>query len=173
MKKIFTPGFLFATALIIVAVATRLMPHPANFTPVIAIALFGAAYFKQKQVAFLLPMAIMFISDLVLGFYSGIWAVYLAFVIAGFIGLTLRNKVKPGRVLVAALASSIVFFVISNFGVWMSGLCGYPMNVAGLALCYEMALPFFRMEILGTLVYSTVLFCTYELVKARKPALSI
>ncbi|MEG1762774.1 MAG: DUF6580 family putative transport protein, partial [Bacteroidales bacterium] len=91
---------------------------------------------------------------------------------AAGIGMILKNRVKVSTVLGASLASSIVFFLVSNFGVWISGLCGYPMSFSGLVLCYEMGLPFFRNEVVGTLVYSGVMFGVFEYAKVKFPALA-
>lgn len=171
-KKIITPASLFAIALIIVAAVTRLLPHPANVTPIMAIAIFGGAYFSKKYMAILVPLCILLVTDLVIGTHASMWAVYAAFIMAAGIGMILRNRVKISTVIGASLASSIVFFVVSNFGVWISGFCGYPMTFSGLLLCYEMAIPFFRNEVIGTLVYSAVMFGVFEYAKVKYPALA-
>ncbi|MDR2907829.1 MAG: hypothetical protein LBU91_07570 [Bacteroidales bacterium] len=174
MKKLFTSNFFMVTALIVIAAVARVFTPIPNFTPVAAIALFGGAYFANKYAAFLIPIAIMALTDVWIGAYDVISmsAVYLSFALTCVIGLMISGKVKVGRVALGAVASSLLFFLITNFGVWMSGFCGYPMTLGGLTLCYEMALPFFRNELLGTLVYSGVLFGAFELAKKRFPALA-
>lgn len=169
MKKQFNAGFLLASGMIMLAAAMRLLPHLPNFTPIAAMALFGGAYFAKKQWAFLIPMAALFLSDLIIGFHSTMWAVYVSFALVVGIGMFLQRKISVRNVILAAISSSVLFFVISNFGVWISGFCGYPMTFAGLMTCYEMAIPFFRNEILGTLVYSTVMFGSFEWIKAKYP----
>ncbi len=173
MKKIFTPSFFTVTAIIAVAAVARFFTPIPNFTPIAAIALFGGAYFSKKSVAFLVPLMAMGIADLFIGGYDiiSMLAVYSSFVLAVVIGLQIGRKVTFTRVAVGAVTSSVVFFVVTNFATWLGGFCGYPMTMGGLLLCYEMAIPFFRNEFLGTLVYTGVLFGAFELAKRRFPAL--
>ena len=175
MKKIFTPNFLLVTGMIAVVAATRFFTPLPNFTPIAAIALFGGAYFSRKSVAFLVPLMALAITDLIIGGYAVIpmLAVYSCFVFAGVIGLWIGRKVSFLRVIGGALTSSVVFFIVTNFATWASGSFGlYPMTVGGLMQCYGMGLPFFRNEILGTLVYSGVLFGAFELAKRRFPVVA-
>jgi hypothetical protein len=174
MKKIFTPTFFSITALIALAAVARFFSPIPNFTPIAAIALFGGAYFSRKSVAFLVPLMALAITDLFIGSYDAIsmLAVYSSFVLTGLIGLRIGRKISFSRVIGGAAASSVVFFVVTNFATWLSGFCGYPMTTGGLLLCYEMAIPFFRNEVLGTLVYSGVLFGAFELAKRRFPVLA-
>ncbi len=123
------------SSIVLVAALTRLLPHPFNFTPIGAIALFGGAYFSKKYLAFLLPLAAMLISDALLGFHSSMWAVYLSFVLIVGIGMGALNKVNMGRVAGSAVVSSVLFFLITNFAVWY-GSAFYPQNFAGLSACY-------------------------------------
>ncbi|MCL2681933.1 MAG: hypothetical protein FWE63_00440 [Bacteroidales bacterium] len=172
MKKVFTPSFMTITALIALVSVARFIPIP-NFTPIAAIALFGGAYFSRKSVAFLIPLTVLAITNFFLPVFDWFttFSVYFSFILAGVIGLWIGKKVSVSRVIGGALTSSVLFFVITNFATWLSGFCGYPMTMGGLMLCYEMAIPFFRYEVLGTLVYSGVLFGTFELAKRRFPVL--
>jgi len=174
MKKVFTPSFFAITALIAVAAAARFFTPIPNFTPIAAIALFGGAYFSRKSVAFLIPLAALAITNLFLPVFDVITtlAVYGSFILAGVIGLWIGKKVSVSRVIGGALMSSVAFFVITNFAAWMSGFFLYPMTMEGLTMCYTMALPFFRNEVLGTLMYSVVLFGAFELAKRRFPVLA-
>ncbi len=171
MKKILTPGFLMVSGMVLLAAAVRLLPHLPNFTPIAAMALFGGAYFGKKKLAFIVPLIALFLSDIVLGFHSAMWAVYAGFVITGIIGVFVGKKVSVLSVFLGAIASSVLFFLITNFAVWITTSFAYPQTFSGLMLCYEMALPFFRNEILGTLVYSGILFGVYEFAKSRNPKL--
>jgi hypothetical protein len=175
MKKIFTPNFLIITALIAIAAVARIFTPIPNFTPIAAIALFGGAYFSRKSVAFLIPLAVLAITNFFLPVFDAFTtvAVYSSFILAGVIGLWIGKKVSISRITIGALSSSVLFFVITNFAawLWLGGLGFYPMTTSGLVLCYEMALPFFRNELLGTLAYSGVLFGAFELAKRRFPAL--
>src|SRR5690242_14357509 len=111
------PRFLALVTLILAAAATRLLPHPPNMTSIAAVALFGGAYFADKRVAFLVPLTAVFLSDLILGFYGGMAAVYFAFVLVVCIGLWLQKHRSVLTIAGASIASSIVFFLVTNF-VW-------------------------------------------------------
>jgi hypothetical protein len=149
-------GFILAAAL------SRLLPHPANFTPIAAMALAGGVYFN-KRIAFVIPLAALLISDLFIGFHNTIFFVYGSFVLIGFLGLWLQTHKKPLPILGATLLSSILFFVITNFGVWVTGGGWfYPRTWQGLIECYALALPFFRNTVAGDLLYTGVLFGLFE-----------
>lgn len=167
MRKIFTPNLIFVALVIIVAVISRLLPHLPNITPVAAIALFGGTYINKKSIAFLFPIGILFISDLFLGIYPEIFAVYFSFAITVMIGFLLRKKDNVLNIVLASLSSSLIFFIITNFAVWIGGSYAYPMNFYGLLLCYEAAIPFFRYELFGTLAYNAMFFGTYFLVRHK------
>jgi hypothetical protein len=148
-----------ALALIVFGVVMRLLPHPANLAPVGAIALFGGAVLPRK-LGWWLPVAVMIISDAIIGFYSGIAFTWLGFLLVGLYGMSLRGYSNWFRVPFGALGSAVIFFMVSNFGVWAAGHM-YANTWAGLVQCYEMALPFFRNTFVGDLLYSTVLFSAY------------
>lgn len=150
----------FIIALIMVLAAfSRLIPHPPNFTPVTAIALFGGLYLSNKAMAYALPLTVMAISDLFLGFSSITFFVYFAFVVVSFIGTQSKKQN-----FLAILMSSISFFIITNFGVW---LLGFPKTWNGLADCYTLALPFFRNALLGDFFYSGVLIIGFNFVQKK------
>ena len=143
--------------MILAAAASRLIPHPPNFTPIAAIALFGGAQFASKRAAFLVPLAGMFLSDLVFGFYAITPVVYGGFALTVCLGFWVRQHRSVQRIAFAAVASAILFFVLTNFGVWaMDHL--YPKTIAGLVDCFVAAIPFFRNMLLGNLLYSALLF---------------
>lgn len=151
------PRMTLIVGLIVFAILTRLMPHPPNFVPVAAIALFGGAYFANKQLAFLVPFIALVMSDVVLGFHSTLVFVYVGFALTVVIGFWVRENRRGLRILTAVLLSSVLFFLLSNFGVWLlEGL--YPKDVSGLAACYIAAIPFFQASLLGNLFYATLLF---------------
>lgn len=171
--------------LILVAALSRLLPHPYNFTPIGAMGLFGAAYFSKRYLAFVVPFAAMWLSDLILNnvvyakqfpeYYDGFqWfgsaTVYFSFALIIMLGFVLLRKIKVGNVLIASLSASVLFFLITNFSVWLSNPI-YPQNAIGLLTCYIAGLPFFGNTLLGDLFYSGVLFGAYELIKARFPRL--
>lgn len=155
--------FWAALSLVAVAAAARLIPHPANATPVVAMALFSGAIFTRKSWSILIPLVAMFISDLALGLHDQIVSVYGSIVLVAFIGFALSSKRSAGRVVGASLLGSIVFFFVTNFTVWLSGSM-YPRTLAGLTECYTLALPFFRNGLLADLVFSGVLFGAWAFV---------
>lgn len=164
------PRFLVVLAIILAAAASRLIPHPPNLTSVTAVALFGGAYLADKRLAFLVPLSALFISDLVLGFYSHMEIVYLSFALIVCIGLWLQAHMKPAYILGAALASSVLFFVTTNFGVWAFEPL-YPKTVEGLIACYTAAIPFFQNTLQGDLFYTVLLFGGFALLERGFPAL--
>jgi len=136
-----------------------------NFSPIAAMALFGGAYLNEKKTGLLIPIGALFLSDIFIGFHASMWAVYLSFAIIVLIGSRIK---KPSflNVICASITGSLLFFIITNFAVWVQGLY-YPMNLAGLFTCYEMAIPFFRNTLLGDLVFTTSLFSLFYLVQQR------
>lgn len=171
------------TGFIVFAALTRLLPHAYNFTPLGAIALFGAAYFPKKKWALIIPIAAFWVSDLLLNnivysefyegftwFTGGMLYIYGSIAMIAILGYYLLKKVTFGRVLGGALGASIIFFIVSNFGVWAGGSM-YPHTLEGLISCYTAAIPFFHYTIAGNIIYSAVLFGSYEWLKATYPQL--
>jgi hypothetical protein len=157
---------------ILVAAALRLLPHPPNFTPIGAMALFGGAYLGRRWLAFAAPIGALLLSDLVLGFYHGMVTVYATVALIVLVGWVALSRVSPLRVGAAALASSILFFVVTNFGMWLfSGF--YPLTAAGLAACYVAAIPFFQNTVAGDLFYSGLLFGGFALLERAVPRLRV
>lgn len=165
-NKILSPRFWVITGMIAFAAVLRIVPHFPNFTPVAAMALFGGAYFSNKKIAFIVPLIAMMVSDAIIGFHSTMWAVYLSFALIVFIGFGLREKRKISNVFAAALFSSVLFFIITNFAVWATGTM-YPMNLSGLLESYVAAIPFFRNSLLGDLFYVGIFFGAFEFVKLK------
>ena len=157
---------------ILVAAALRLVPHPPNFTPIGAMALFSGAYLGRRGLAFVAPLGALLLSDLVLGFYHGMVTVYATVALIVLVGWVALARVSPIRVGAAALASSVLFFVITNFGMWLfSGF--YPLTVAGLGACYVAAIPFFQNTVAGDLSYSALLFGGFALLERTVPRLRL
>ncbi|MBZ9578496.1 hypothetical protein KJA14_01455 [Patescibacteria group bacterium] len=140
----------------------RLLPHPWNFTPIAAIALFSGVYLGKKY-AFFAPILAMFLSDIFLGFYS--WklmlTVYGSFCLIGLIGLMIKKYKSLETILAGSLSGSVLFFLITNFAVWQF-TNWYPKTLSGLIQCYILALPFFRNSLLGDLFYNFIFFGAYE-----------
>lgn len=163
---------LITLSLIIFAIAMfRLLPHPPNVSPVAAIALFGGAYFTDKRVAFLLPFLALLLSDFLLGLHDTMVYVYGGFALTVVIGFWIRKNITISRVAFAAVASSVLFFLVTNLGAWAtSGL--YPLNVEGLMQAYIAAIPFFQNSLLGNLFFTALLFGGFALLQRNVPALS-
>lgn len=169
MKKIsLSPKFYLVTILIFAGAMMRLIPHWPNFTPIVAMALFGGTFLKRKDLAFLIPVAAMLVSDLVIGFHTTMFPVYLSFlVIVGF-GLILQHRLTVINTLTASVLASVFFYLVTNFASWSSGLMPYPMNVAGLMQAYIAGIPFFFNGLTGDLFYTSILFGVAYLVTNRQ-----
>lgn len=156
---------IIALALIFAGILLRLMPHAANFAPIGAIAIFGGAVL-DKKIAWWLPLAIMVASDLIIGLHSAVLFTWGAFALIGLYGMLLRDQKTLPKILFGALGSGVIFYIVSNFGVWAaSGM--YAHTLQGLTDCYLAAIPFFRTSLLADLVYCSALFVAYAL--ATKP----
>lgn len=169
MSKI-TPKFWILTLMIFGAAFVRLIPHPPNFAPIAAMALFGGAYFNKKWAAFLVPLSAMFVTDIILGFHETVWAVFLSFALIVVIGMTMLKTKKVSNIFFASVISSVSFFIITNFGIWLSTNY-YPKTGAGLAACYTAAIPFFHQTLLSDLFFTGIFFGVYHLIKQKYPML--
>lgn len=184
----FAPGPWALSGMILLAAFSRLLPLPPNFAPIEAIALFGGAYFARKHLAFLLPVLAMLLSDIVLGMLRGdtylayftntaylpsLLANYLSIIATVALAFGLRGRVNGTRVLGYSLGGSVLFFLISNFAVWVTAFMvpGYPACDISLVSCYAAALPFFKTTLISTLMYSALLFGGFSLLRNRLPAL--
>lgn len=150
---------------IVIGVLARVLPHPANFTPIAAMALFGGTYLSKKQ-ALIIPIAAMIVSDVFIGFDSILMrlTVYGCFIVSVAIGIWIKNHKSAKTVTFGALLSSSLFFVVTNFTVWAFGSM-YPKNLTGIFECYLYAIPFFKNTILGDMFYSGIFFGGYEFAK--------
>lgn len=161
--------------IIVTAAAVRLLPHPHNVTPIAAIALFGAAYFSNRWAAFAVPMLALGLSNLALGIYWSwsimawqphLWVQYLSFALVTGMGFLLRGRVNAWRVAGVTLASSLVFFVVTNLGEW-AFQAWYPKTWEGLVACFTAAIPFFRNSLLGDFGFVALLFGGWSLLENR------
>jgi len=155
---------MLAMALILLGIVTRFIPHVSNFTPVVAIALF-AGFYLNKRYAILIPLLLMAVSDLFLGFHNVIIFTWGSVVLVSILGISQKQRKSIPTVAGSSLISAILFFLITNFGVWLAGW--YTHTFAGLINCYAMGIPFFRNTLLATLGYTAVLFGAYELIARR------
>ncbi|MCH8748480.1 hypothetical protein IH781_01890 [Patescibacteria group bacterium] len=173
-EKVFlNPAIVF----VVFGAMARLIPHPPNFAPIAALALFGGAHLHSR-IGLAVPLAAMFVSDLILLSVMDVTAfspitpfVYGSFLGIGLIGIALRrrdNWNRPAWIAAATLASSLLFFIVSNFGVWAAGY--YPPTLAGLVACYIAGLPFLGVALLGDSFYSVLLFGGFERIGQYMPA---
>jgi hypothetical protein len=178
------PRFWFLTALTVAAAVSRIVPHPLNFAPFAAIALFGAATFPGRWSAVVVTFASLLLGDLLLqltylagwqpnwGFHQGQWVVYACLIPSVLLGFAIRGRRNFATVASATLAGSVFFFVVTNFAVWANGSgVSYPRTYQGLLLCYEAAIPFFRNTLAGDAFYATALFGGLALAESKFPAL--
>lgn len=177
--------FSLLTALILLCAFSRIIPHIPNFSPLGAIGLFGAAHFSKKWQAFLIPIAATWLSDLFINnviyaqyypkftwFYEGFYWQYGSYLLITLTGLGILNKINIPKVLTGTLASTAIFFLVSNFGYWI-GSTTYPQNFGGLITCYAAGIPFLKGTLLGDLFYSGVLFGTFALAQYKFPVLRL
>ena len=168
-------NFYFILVIILLASISRIIPHYPNFTPLCAIALFGGKYFKNKYLAFIIPTLALWFSDLIINnfiinqyfesfifFYSGFYWQYGSLLLIVFLGRKTLKKIYLLKLIGVSISSSLIFFIISNFGVWASSSL-YSNDFMGLISCYIAAIPFYFGTISGTLFYSFFLFGSYEL----------
>ena len=157
---------------------SRILPHAPNFTPIGAICLFGASHFTKKSYAFFLPIFIIFISDLFINnfifinesfivFYKGFYWQYISYLLIIILStFTLKPKISLLNIGLSSFFSSLIFFIISNFGVWYgSGL--YSFNLIGLISCYINALPFYYNTLISFLFYSYILIGSFYILQKK------
>ena len=154
---------------ILIAAISRFIPHPPNFTPIIAIGLFSGFYLKNNRtIALLLPLGAMVISDIFLGFHVISLFVYFSLAIIVLLGSLIPNENKFLRLFPATLGSSLLFLIISNFGVF---LIGYPNNLPGFIACYTAAIPFLQNSLFADILFTGIIFISYDIVIRSVPRL--
>lgn len=147
-----------------IVILSRLIPHTPNFSPLVAVALFSGVYWNKKY-GFLLPLAMYIISDFIIGLHNTVLFTWSSIIIIYVLGVYLRKHKSITTTVAYTFVSAVVFFIISNFGVWLMGW--YPRTLTGLAECFYLALPFFRMSLLADLVYVGAMFGAYEFFLSR------
>tara|TARA_B100001996_G_scaffold376501_1_gene357818 strand:+ start:816 stop:1376 length:561 start_codon:yes stop_codon:yes gene_type:complete len=168
-------NFYFVLGLILIAAFSRIIPHYPNFTPLCAIALFGGKYFRNRYLAFLVPIVALWFSDLIINnfilsqyfdgftlFYSGFQWQYGSFLFIALLGRKTLKNFSFLKLIGVSISSSLLFFIISNFGVWISSSF-YSKDIMGLIACYISAIPFYFGTLSGSVFYSFFLFGSYKL----------
>ena len=146
---------LLAVATLVALAFFRLIPHPPNFTPILAISVFAGIKFKDNLFSYLVPVSAMIVSDAIIGFHNGIIIIYLAIVLSAYISRRF-NTINT-----SVLGSCILFYLITNFQVWVMS-SSYSKSLIGILECYTLAIPFLGMTLLSTFLYSYVLFYGYS-----------
>ena len=160
--------YILPICLIVVLSFSRTIPHPWNFSPILAAGIFSGFYFKQFYLGLFIVIVSMFLGDLYLGFHSTMFFTYISLAVAVILGLYIKHF-KFTEILVAGLTSSICFFLITNFGAWLT-LEMYEKNLAGLFQSYVMAIPFFHNTLISTLLYLVVLKLLFNFIVIKKVA---
>ncbi len=165
------PRFWTLVGMIAMAAVARLLPHPPNVTPIAAMALFGGVQFRDRGTALGVPLLAMLVSDVIIGFHPLMPLVYLCFALTVAIGFWAKQNFSWERIVMGSLAASVLFFVVTNFGMWMISTM-YPKTAQGLVMCYIGALPYFRNTLFGDLGYTALLFGSFYLAGRAFPVLS-
>tara|TARA_B100000686_G_scaffold337693_1_gene409153 strand:+ start:966 stop:1502 length:537 start_codon:yes stop_codon:yes gene_type:complete len=157
--------------LILLATLSRLIEHPLNFVPISAIILFGAAHFKEKWQVFLIPLFATLISDILIsGWYFNIW-IYMSYFLILLFGVKLYSKkISVSNMLGGAVGASLIFFIISNFGAWLTM---YPFTFEGFLSCYIQAIPFYHNTLGSNLFYAAILFGSYDILQTKFTVLKL
>jgi hypothetical protein len=165
------PRVAVITGIVLAAAALRIVPHPMNFTPIGALALFGGAYFSSQRTAVAVPLLSLAAGDIFTGFHRLIPYVYASFLVSVALGFWLRRKKSASRIGAATVAGAMQFFLVSNFALWASSIGNYPKNLGGLAECYSAGLPLFWNTLAGDAFYVALLFGGMALAEKRFPSL--
>ena len=166
---------IFPISLILILAFARLIPHPPNFTPIIAVALVSGYFFKNINLSLLILLVAMLLSDLFIGFYENMIFVYASLLLITFVFHKISKKINFKNLFVYGFAGSLIFFIVSNFGVWALGSPGvydiaYEKSLSGLIECYILAIPFFGNTFLSTLIFAyPALFIYRSLIVRSSP----
>jgi len=149
-----------AAAMVAIGLAARVLPHPPNVSPIGSLALFSGAFFASRKIALLVPLAVMMTTDVLLGFHGAMWATYSCFAASVLMGRWIRQRPAGTaggalRIGGACLAGSVLFFLVTNFAVWLTW---YEPTAGSLAVCFTAAIPFFQNTLIGDAAFTTVFF---------------
>ena len=163
---------IFPIGLILILVFARLIPHPPNFTPIIAVAIMSGYFFRNIYLSFAILLISMLLADAFIGFYSNMLFVYLSLFLIAFVFFKISKKINFKNLFIYGFVGSVIFFIISNFGVWALGSPGvydiaYEKNLNGLVECYILAIPFFGNTFLSTLIFAYPAIFIYKSLATR------
>ena len=163
---------IFPIGLILILALARLIPHPPNFTPIIAVAIMSGYFFKNINLSFFTLIVAMLVSDLFIGFYENVIFVYASLLLITFVFHKISNKINFKNLFIYGFAGSLIFFIVSNFGVWALGGIGvndlaYEKSLEGLIECYILAIPFFGNTFLSTIIFAYPAIFFYKSLATR------
>ena len=173
MKKLFLNENLFSFVLILLLTFSRFIHHPPNFTPIVAVAIMSGYFFKNINLSYIVLLISMLLVDVFIGFYKHMFFVYLSLFLITFIFFKISDKVNSKNLFIFGFFGSLIFFLISNFGVWASGVLSpitnlpYEKNLNGLINCYFLAIPFFTKTLISTIFFSYVAYLANYSLKKR------
>lgn len=173
MNKVISPRLVFVVSAVAIAALTRILPHPPNFTAVGAMALLAGALVPNRLLSLVMPMAALFITDLVLGFHNTMWAVYAAVGITSMIGWMISKRQSVLSITAGSLISIASFFFITNSAMWVVGFFTqgfYPTTANGLVLALESGLPFLTNDIISNLLFTAIFFGSFHALRVWKPS---
>lgn len=150
----------FSVLLVLIAVVSRLVTHQWNFTAMGAVAVVAGFLISSRPLALATVLSSLLISDFVLGFHNTMIAVYIGYALMALIGIFMASN-KFSRIVAVSFIGSVTFFVVSNLGVWFEGQL-YPQTFSGLVNCFEMAVPFFRNEMISTMLLAPALYYSFK-----------
>ena len=148
-------------SLILILTFSRLIPHPPNFTPLIAMGILSGYFFKNVYTSFSVMLFSMLLADVFIGFYQNMIFVYLSLFLIVFIFFKISDKVNYKNLFICSAVGSFIFFIISNFGVWFLGK-NYENNIHGLISCYIAGLPFLKNSLISTIFYTYLTFSIFK-----------
>ena len=151
---------IFPIGLVLLLAFSRLIPHPPNFTPIVAVAIMSGYFFKNIKLSFVVLLIAMLLVDVFIGFYKHMLFVYLSLFLIAFVFFKISDKINFKNLFVFGFLGSLIFYLVSNFGVWVSGVHSpitnlpYEKNLNGLISCYFLAIPFFKNTLFSTIIFS-------------------
>ena len=157
---------IFPISLILILTFSRLIPHPPNFTPIIAIAIMSGYFITNIYLSLFVMLFSMLLADVFIGFYYNMIFVYLTLFLITFIFFNISNKINSKNLLICSLTGSLIFFIFSNFGVWFLGSL-YEKSLTGLVECYILAIPFFLNTLLSTIFFSYSSFIFFNIFEKK------
>ena len=164
---------IFPIGLVLLLAFSRLIPHPPNFTPIVAVAIMSGYFFKNIKLSFVVLLIAMLLVDVFIGFYKHMLFVYLSLFLIAFVFFKISDKINFKNLFVFGFLGSLIFYLVSNFGVWATGVLSpitnlpYEKNLNGLINCYFLAIPFFTKTLISTIFFSYVAYLTNYSLKKR------